>query len=60
MDARSIAATAANGGVLTSALGYDYDDCFEDFTYIPSVYNSRVYDGFGKADSSVEDRKSVV
>ena len=54
MDARSIAATAANGGVLTSALGYDYDDCFEDFTYIPSVYNSRVYDGFGKADSSVE------
>lgn len=54
MDARSIAATAANGGVLTSALDMDFDDEFEKFEYNPQVYASRVYDGFGKADSSVE------
>lgn len=54
MDARSIAATAANGGILTSALGYDYDDSIAKFEYDPSIYESRVYNGFGKADPSVE------
>lgn len=54
MDARSIAATAANGGVLTSALGYDYDDGFDAFEFVPSVYDARIYDGFGKADKSAE------
>ena len=54
MDARSIAVTAANGGVLTSALGYDYDESFADFEYSPSVYDNRVYNGFGRADSSAE------
>ncbi len=48
MDARSIAATAANGGVLTSALGFDFDDTFEEFAYAPSVYGARVYNGYGK------------
>ncbi len=54
MDARSIAATAANGGVLTSALGYDYDDGFDAFEFVPSVYDARIYDGYGKADKSAE------
>lgn len=54
MDARSIAATAANGGVLTSALDIDFDDEFEKFEYNPQVYASRVYDGYGKADASVD------
>ena len=54
MDARSIAATAANGGVLTSALGLDFDDEIPKFEYNPDVYAARVYNGFGKADSSVE------
>lgn len=54
MDARSIAATAANGGVLTSALGADYDEDIAPFEYVPSVYESRVYNGFGKADPSAE------
>jgi len=54
MDARSIAATAANGGVLTSALGLDFDEDFEDFEYIKTPYENRVYNGFGKADASVE------
>lgn len=54
MDARSIAATAANGGVLTSALGLDFDDEIPKFEYNPDVYKARVYNGFGKADSNVE------
>jgi aconitate hydratase len=54
MDARSIAATAANGGVLTSALGLDYDDAFVPFEYSPSVYGARVFNGFGKSDSTIE------
>ena len=54
MDARSIAATAANGGVLTSALGFDFDDEITPFEYNPDVYASRVYNGYGKADASVE------
>ena len=54
MDARSIAATAANGGVLTSALGYDYDEEFAPFRYYPQAYESRVYNGFGKAQPDAE------
>ena len=54
MDARSIAATAANGGVLTSALGLDYDENFAPFEYCASAYESRVYNGFGKAQPDAE------
>ncbi len=54
MDARSIAATAANGGILTSALGLDYDDAIPEYDYPSAVYDSRVYNGVGKPDSSVE------
>ncbi len=54
MDARSISATAANGGVLTSALGYDYDDVIPENAFEDSGYTSRVYNGFGRADDSVE------
>ncbi len=49
MDARSIAVSAVNGGVLTSALGYDFDDTFADFNYSKTVYDSRIYNGFGNA-----------
>lgn len=52
MDARSIAATAANGGVLTSALNFDYDESFAPFEYNSSAYDARVYRGFKKADAS--------
>ncbi len=51
MDARSIAATALNGGILTSA--ERYADAFGDlpsYHYDPAPYAARVYDGFGKAD----------
>ena len=52
MDARSIAATAANGGYLTSALDYDYDNSVETFVYDDKVYKNRVYYGFGKANAN--------
>ena len=48
MDARSIAATAANGGVLTSA--FEYADRLKEhqpYTFDASIYAKRVYNGFG-------------
>ena len=48
MDARSIAATAANGGVLTSAFEYaDRLKEHEPYTFDASIYARRVYNGFG-------------
>ncbi|WP_288863578.1 hydratase [uncultured Megasphaera sp.] len=48
MDARSIAATARNGGFLTSAEGY-FDDYVEtSYAYDNTSYEKRVYEGFGK------------
>ena len=50
MDARSIAATAANGGVLTSAADIDYDQPAQhERSFDRTVYDRRVYFGFGKA-----------
>lgn len=54
MDARSIAATAANGGVLTSAEGYMDDYVEPPYDYDNSSYSSRVYQGFGKADDGAD------
>lgn len=48
MDSRSIAATAANGGVLTSALNLDYDEKFKPFKYEDEIYKNRIYNGFDK------------
>ncbi|UOO38749.1 hydratase [Oscillospiraceae bacterium CM] len=56
MDARSIAATAANGGVLTAATDIDYTVTPRTYHYDPSIYEKRVYNGFGKPDPSVELR----
>ena len=50
MDARSIAATAANGGVLTSAEGYMDDYVETPYDYDDQPYATRVYQGFGQAD----------
>ena len=54
MDARSIAATARNGGVITAATDVDYDYTPHDYNFDSSVYKKRVYYGYGKADPSVE------
>ena len=53
MDARSIAATAANGGLLTSA--EEFADTFgnvPEYHFDPAPYQARVYNGFGCADLS--------
>ncbi len=56
MDARSIAATAANGGVITAATDVEYEDTHERYNYDAKIYDHRVYNGWGKADPTVELR----
>jgi aconitate hydratase len=54
MDARSIAATAANGGILTSAMELDCWDKVPAYEFDSSSYGRRVYQGFGKGDAEKE------
>lgn len=54
MDARSIAATAANGGRITAATDLDYTVEHHPYHFDRTVYDNRIYYGFGKADPSVE------
>lgn len=51
MDARSIAATAINGGFLTSATEIDMPEVNVKYTFNGDIYSRRIYNGFGKADS---------
>ncbi|HCR9735935.1 hydratase [Citrobacter sp. FR21RM1OL9030] len=48
MDARSIAATAINGGYLTSAAELDCWENVPDYAFDPTPYKNRVYQGFVK------------
>ena len=50
MDARSIAATAANGGVLTSAETLDCWGDVPEHEFDASSYEHRVFNGFSKAE----------
>ena len=54
MDARSIAATAANKGYLTPAT--DFDGTFQQYQYFfdKKIYENRVFDSKGVADETVE------
>lgn len=52
MDARSIAATCLNGGILTSAEDIDYDETIPEFRYDDTVYQNRVYNGLSKEELS--------
>ena len=54
MDARSIAATAANGGILTPATELDVKFDMPEYNFDDSAYTSRLYNGFGKADTKAE------
>ncbi len=54
MDARSIAATAKNGGILTPATEIEYVERAHEYVFDNSAYNSRIYNGFGKADTDAE------
>lgn len=50
MDARSIAATAANGGIITAATDVEYNDTHPSYSFDGRIYERRVYNGFQKAD----------
>ena len=54
MDARSIAATAANKGYLTPATDMDVEYKGLKYHYDSTIYDNRVFDSKGEADSSVE------
>lgn len=54
MDARFIAATAANGGILTSA---EHMDCWgkvPEYHFDKTVYDNRVYDGYDQEQQETE------
>jgi len=54
MDARSIAATAANKGYLTSAAEIDTTYTKPVYHFDKSIYENRVFDSKGAADPSIE------
>lgn len=54
MDARSIAATAANKGYLTAATDVDVDYTKPKYFFDKTIYENRVFDSKGVADPSVE------
>lgn len=54
MDARSIAATAANKGCLTPATEFDGSFGKYQYHYDANIYANRVFDSKGAADPSVE------
>ena len=56
MDARSIAATAINKGVITPATDLDVNYTKPKYFFNGEVYENRCYNGYGKADPSVELR----
>lgn len=57
MDARSIAATAANKGYLTSAEDIDVDFGKPKYFYDSRIYDNRVFNGWGNADPTIEIKK---
>ncbi len=54
MDARSIAATAANQGFLTPATAVDTDVPTYEYHFDPKIYNKRVFDSKGVANEKAE------
>ena len=54
MDARSIAATAANKGFLTSAENFTGEYRGQKYFFDKTIYDNRVFDSKGVADPSVE------
>ena len=54
VDARSIAATALNHGVLTAATDVEIPEYDKTYSFDKGVYDKRVYHGFGKAQPDYE------
>ena len=48
MDARSIAATALNGGAITSAMDLEYSNKVKKYRFDNKIYRARVFNGVGK------------
>lgn len=56
MDARSIAATAANGGIITAATEVDYSNEYKPYSFDKKIYERRVYNGYGNENLATELR----
>ena len=56
MDARSIAATARNGGKLTAATDLDVEYTDPEYHYDAGIYQKRVYNGWGHPEAEHELR----
>ena len=56
MDARSIAATAANGGVITAATDIEFEDNHKPYDFDGKIYERRVYNGFRRENLDEELR----
>lgn len=56
MDARSIAATAANKGYLTPATDFDIEYKNPTYHFDGEIYKNRIFDSHGVADPDVEIR----
>ncbi len=54
MDARSIAATAANGGRISSAAEFDGEFRMPKYFFDATIYEKRVYNGIGRPDANVQ------
>ena len=54
MDARSVAASAANGGRITAADELGYEFTCPEYHYDPTAYEHRVFSGFGKGKPEEE------
>ena len=51
MDARSIAATAKNGGAITSAMDVEYSAKIKKYRFDDKIYKARVFNAVGKGDT---------
>ncbi len=56
MDARSIAATAKNGGAITSAMDLEYKEKIKKYRFDNKIYRARIFDSVGKAN----DKENLV
>ena len=54
MDARSIAATAKNGGAITSAMDMEYSNKVKKYRFENKIYKARVYNAVANGDSTKE------
>ncbi len=50
MDARSIAATAKNGGAITSAMDMEYSNKVKKYRFNSKIYKARVFNAVGEGD----------